>query len=88
MGTSGALQVTFRLDTAEAQLAVARNLPDLAQALEQKGYAPTIELRAGDGSALGGEAGRDQSGRQGASGREQGQGRSRGQYVPPVEEER
>ena len=87
-GTSGALQVTFRLDTAEAQLAVARNLPDLAQALEQKGYAPTIELRAGDGSALGGEAGRDQSGRQGASGREQGQGRSRGQYVPPVEEER
>ena len=85
-GAEGALQVTFRLDTSEAQLAVARNLPDLAQALEQKGYAPTIELRGGDGSPLGGDPGRDQQ-RQGQPGREQGQGRSRGRYVPLAEEE-
>jgi hypothetical protein len=86
-GSGGALQVTFRLDTTEAQLAVARNLPELASALEQKGYAPTIELRGGDGSALGGEAGRERE-RQAGAGREQGQGRSRGQYLPPAEEER
>ena len=77
------VKVVFRIDTADAQQAVSRNLPELVQALEQKGMTPQIDLRRGDGSPLGGGEQRER----GQQGQEQRQGRSRGEYVQPVEEE-
>lgn len=78
------VKLVFRLDTADAQLAVGKNLDQLVHALEQKGMAPQIELQRGDGSPLGDGRG----GQQQQPGQDQRQGRSRGEYVPPVEEER
>jgi flagellar hook-length control protein FliK len=81
------VKLVFRIETADAQQAVARNLPDLVQALEQKGMVPQIDLRRGDGSPLGGGQHERQAAQQQA-GQQQNQGRSRGEYVPVVEEER
>jgi hypothetical protein len=76
------VKLVFRIDTADAQLAVSRNLHELVQALEQKGMTPQIDLRRGDGSPLGGDPQR-----RGQQQGDQQQGRSRGEYVPAVEEE-
>jgi flagellar hook-length control protein FliK len=73
------VKIVFRLETADAQLAVSQNLPELVHALEQKGMTAQVDLQRGDGSPLGG-------GRHG-QGQEQPQGRSRGEYLPLDEEE-
>jgi hypothetical protein len=76
------VKLVFRIDTADAQQAVSRNLHELVQALEQKGMTPQIDLRRGDGSPLGGDPQR-----RGQQQGDQQQGRSRGEYIPAVEEE-
>lgn len=84
----GPVQITFRADSGEGQLALASGLPDLVQSLEARGIdVGRVELQGERGAvwSRGADEGRGGSDRQ--PGQPGGEGRSRGRFTAEPEED-